>query len=66
MEFVLKQAIQNLSTGVSPHTLRTIQEFLAAAATISPHDDFSQADREALAKQVAKELRPNITVPHAR
>jgi len=54
VEFVLKQAIQNLSMGVSLHTLCTIQEFLMVVATISLHDDFSQADHEALAKQVAK------------
>ena len=61
--FVMSQAIQNLSSDLSPGTLEKIQEALQAESTESTYDDMPDEERNALADQVAAELNAKIDVP---
>lgn len=63
VEYIMTEAIKDLSTEVSRDTLGKVRELLAAASTKTKFDDFPAEDRDALAMQVASELNSKIDVP---
>jgi len=61
--YILSQAIQNMSSDLSPETMKRVLELAQTEASESVFDDLPKEDLDSLADQVAKELNPKIDVP---